>query len=155
MRNNNIKVAALIACAAITTSSCTVMNKTMREPYSRVDFVKSDFNISEQVSGTATTTKVIGIDWHRLFHSNDMGDVNGEYGNSGLSSSVAKVPVVGSFVIDKTAGYALYDMMNKTPGYDIVFYPQFDAHIKKPVLGIGFFYKKTTVTAKARLAKFK
>ncbi len=155
MKNNNIKVAALIAFAAITTSSCTVVNKTMREPYSRVDFVKNDFNISEQVSGTATTTKVLGVDWRRLFGSNEVGDVNGEYGNNGLSSSVAKVPVVGSFVIDKTASYALYDMMNKTPGYDIVFYPQFDANIRKPVLGIGFFYKKTTVTAKARLAKFK
>jgi hypothetical protein len=58
-------------------------------------------------------------------------------------------------VVDKTANYALYELMQKNPGWDVVFYPQFETKIEKPVLGIGFIYKTSTVTTTARLAKIK
>jgi hypothetical protein len=45
--------------------------------------------------------------------------------------------------------------MSKNPGYDVVFYPQYEKHVRRPILGIGFIYKKTTVIAKARLGKLK
>ena len=152
MKTKTLLLATTVAFASLI-SSCTVMNKSMREPYSRIDFVKSDFTISEQTSGTGATTKVLCIDWYRLFHTTDAGTVVGESG--GKLINFAKIPVVGGFITDKTANYALYDMMNKAPGYDIVFYPQFETKIRKPFLGLGFIYKKTTVKATARLAKFK
>jgi len=152
MKMNKFRLTAAIAFTSLI-SSCTVMNKSMREPYSRVDFVKSDFTISDQTSGVGKTTKVLCIDWYRLFHSEDAGTVVGESGGKLINFS--KIPVVGGFITDKTANYALYDMMNKAPGYDIVFYPQFETRIRKPILGLGFIYKKTTVKATARLAKFK
>jgi len=39
--------------------------------------------------------------------------------------------------------------MSGNPGYDVVFYPK----VFKPVLGIGFFAKITTVKTTARLGK--
>ncbi len=145
---------ALTDAFAALISSCTVMNKSMKEPNSRVDFTKNDFTISEQVSGTGQTTKVFDIDWYRLFHATNTASLSETHGN-GEMINYAKIPVIGSFIIDETVNYALYDMMNKNPGYDIVFYPQYETRIRRPFLGLGIIYKKTTVKATARLAKFK
>lgn len=138
------------AIAIIALSSCTTVNKTMREPNTRVELTKGDFTLSEQVSAEAKTTKVIGIDWSRLFKKN-MGTVEG----GGLSISVASIPVIGNIVADKTANYALHELMQKNTGYDVVFYPQYETVVSKPILGIGFFSKITTVKVTARLAKLK
>jgi hypothetical protein len=46
-------------------------------------------------------------------------------------------------------------MMKNNPGYDVVFYPQYEAIVKRPVIGIGLIYKKITVKATARLGKMK
>lgn len=151
MKKTFTKLTAFVAIA-ISVSSCMSVNKTMREPYTRVDFVKNDFNLSEQVTGQGTCTKVLGIDFYRWFHNSEMGAIASQ---EGMNLSLSSIPVVGNYLSDKTAGYAIYDMMNKTPGYDVVFYPQYEARVHRPVLGIGFIYKKTTVKATARLAKLK
>ena len=101
-------------------SSCTTLNHAMREPNTRVNFNKSDFTLSEQVSAEAKTVKVLGIDWSRLF-KNKTGSVDG----GGYSSiSLASIPVIGNYIADKTANYSLYELMDKNLGYDVVFYPQ-------------------------------
>jgi hypothetical protein len=153
MKKIALGFASMIAFTALM-SSCSTMNKSMREPNSRVDFTKNDFQLSEQVTGMAKSTKVLDIDWYRLFHKNDMAAVEGQ-GNNGELVNLSKIPVVGSFIADRTASYALYDMMNKNAGYDVIFYPQYEVKVHKPVLGIGLIYKKTTVKAMARLAKLK
>lgn len=134
----------------VSLASCTAMNRSMKEPNSRVDFVKSDFNFSNQVSGSATSTKIIGVDWSRIFMSKS-GAVEGGM----INLSLASIPVIGTVLQDKTANYALYELMEANPGFDVVFYPQYETTVSKPIIGLGFILKKTTVKATARLAKLK
>jgi hypothetical protein len=139
-----------VASASLSVASCTTMNKSIREPNSHVRFERNDFNLSPQVNGEAQSVTIIGIDWSRLFikkTSKIEGGAN--------SVSLSSIPVVGDLISDKTANYALYDMMTKNPDYDVVFYPQYETKVVKPIIGIGFLTKITTVKAKARLAKFK
>ena len=129
-------------------SSCTTLNHSMREPNTRVNLNKSDFSLSEQVSAEATCTKIIGIDFKRLF-TKETGTVEG----GALSVSLASIPVIGTIVADKTANYALYNLMDANPGYDVVFDPQYETKVIKPILGIGFLTTITKVKATARLGK--
>jgi len=131
-------------------SSCTSVHKTMREPNARVEFVKSDFTFSEQLTASATSTMILTIDWQRIFKQ-ETASIDG----ASMMIDVSMIPVIGNVVVDKTANYALYELMKKNPGWDVVFYPQFETKIDKPVLGIGFIYKTSTVTTTARLAKIK
>jgi hypothetical protein len=43
--------------------------------------------------------------------------------------------------------------MNVNPGYDVVFYPQYETKVFKPVVGIGFIVTITSVKTTARLGK--
>lgn len=140
----------LLSLSIIFFASCTSMNKTMKEPNSRVEFTKNDFTLSDQVKAEAKCVKVFGIDFKRLF-TNKTGALSS--GSQQINS--ASIPVVGNFITDKTAGYSLYELMNTNPGYDVVFYPQYDTKRIKPVLGIGFLLKITTVKTTARLGKLK
>lgn len=140
----------LMAVAVIATiSSCSTINHSMREPDTRVNLNKSDFSLSEQVSASATSVKVVGIDWARFF-TKKTGVVDGK-GSSTIS--LVSIPVIGNIVSDRTANYSLYELMNENAGYDVVFYPQYETKVFKPVLGIGFFTKITTVKTTARLGK--
>jgi len=135
---------------AITTfSSCTTLNHSMREPNTRVNLNKSDFVLSDQVSAEAKCIKIIGIDFERIF----MKKTGNIEGGGASNISIASIPVVGNLVADKTTSYSLYELMNKNPGYDVVFYPQYETKVIKPILGIGFITKITTVKTTARLGK--
>jgi hypothetical protein len=151
MKKFNLKALALVALLAASISSCTTINKSMREPNNRVQFSKSDFTLSDQVTGEATTTRILGIDFARLFMKK-----SGSIESAGSLSSLinlASIPVVGGFVSgDKTVNYSLYEMMNANPGYDVVFYPTYEIKVVRPI-GIGFLYSKTTVKSTARLGK--
>ena len=92
---------------------------------------------------------IVGIDWSRLFIKKT-GEVQG---GGSVNISFASIPVIGSLTTDKTANYALYDLMTANPGYDVVFYPQYETTVVKPILGIGMIYKTTTVKTTARLGK--
>ncbi len=119
------------------------MSHSMRELNTRVEFVKNDFNFSDQVTAEAKTTKILGIDWARLFKKK-VGDTNG-------NANVVSIPVVGNLLVDRTSEYALYNLMENNPGYDVVFYPQYEKKVVKPFLGLGFIVKTSTVKATARL----
>ncbi|EKD25917.1 MAG: hypothetical protein ACD_79C01445G0009, partial [uncultured bacterium] len=128
---------------------CSTINHSMREPDTRVNLSKSDFSLSEQVSAEAKSVKVLGIDWARFFNKKTAA-VDGK----GSSSIIlASIPVIGNMVSDRTVNYSLYELMTGNPGYDVVFYPQYETKVLKPVLGIGFFTKITTVKTTARLGK--
>lgn len=147
----NLKPFAMIGLVALVMAGCTATNKSMREPNTRLELELDDFEISEQVTGEATSTKIIGIDWQRLTNQTT-GTVAG---GSSLFISIANIPVMGNFVYDMTSNYALYEMMVANPDYDVVLYPQFETVVERPILGIGFFKKTTTVKATARLGKLK
>jgi len=139
---------AMFFAAIILLSSCSTMNHSMREPNTRVDLNKSDFSLSDQLSAEATSTKILGIDFSRLF-TKKTGSIEG----GAIAISLAMIPVIGNIVMYKTVNYALYNLMNENPGYDVVFYPQYETKVVKPILGIGFLTKITKVKATARLGK--
>jgi len=147
------------------TSSCSISNLAMKQPNNHIEFYKNDFEYSPQVVGEATSVKVLMIDWQRLF-SWKSGEVSGEeLGAESLNVSLASqflidpvigvvtaaIPVLGEYAKSQVNNLALYDMMKKNPGYDVVLYPQYES--KKFV--IPFFYSKTSVKATARLGKIK
>jgi hypothetical protein len=147
MKQVIIKMVMFVA-VIVTFSSCTTLNHSMREPNTRLNLNKSDFSLSEQVTAEATCTKIIGIDFKRLF-TKETGTVE----SGALSVSLASIPVIGTYVADRTANYALYNLMTANPGYDVVFYPQYETKVIKPILGIGFITTITKVKTTARLGK--
>jgi len=120
----------------------------MREPNARIEFNKNDFTLSEQVTAEATETKIIGIDFSRLFTRK----TGVAAGNSAIAIPLSSIPAIGSLMFNRVTNYALYALMQNNPGYDVVFYPQYETKIRRPI-GIGFFYKITTVKTTARLGK--
>ena len=143
-----IKMAMLVVVLA-TFASCTTLNHSMREPNTRVNFTKSDFSLSEQVSAEDKTVKILGIDFERLFKKE-----TGVVDNGASSISLANMPVIGNVLYDKTSNYALYNLMYTNPGYDVIFYPQYETKISKPLL-LGCIVKITKVKTTARLGKLK
>lgn len=118
----------------------------MREPNVGVELKKSDFTLSEQVVGEAKTLKVLGVDWKRLFKK-----TTGSVARDGSASfKMGSIPVIGNFVSDQTSNYALYEIMNSNPGYDVVIYPQYEVVKKNYIV-----FSKTTAKVTARLGKLK
>ncbi len=149
MNHKNLTMAMYVA-VIVALSSCTTLNQTMREPNTRLNLNKSDFVLSDQVTAEAKTVKVLGIDWARIFIQKT-GSVNKDGASAGINT--ASIPVIGNLTADNTANYSLYQLMNTNPGYDVVFYPQYETKILKPILGIGFLTKISTVKTTARLGK--
>lgn len=141
-----MRLKALLAAIGIVVAfgSCTTYTKTIREPNAYVRFKKDDFVFSNQVGGKAREVKVIGIDWRRFFKKSE-----GE-----VKPNKVGIPIIGNNITtSKPASYALYNMLSDHPGYDVVFYPQYNAKVSKPVLGLGFIVKITDMNIKARLGK--
>ena len=140
------KFRLLLICgfAMLLMSSCHTYNHSMKSPNNYVEYHAEDFTLSDAVTGEATVTRVIGIDWVHLFGTKEIGE----------SASVGTIiPYVGMAIPDG-ANYALYKLMQKNPGYDVVIYPQVESHRYAPVLGTDI-YSKTTYKVTARLGKLK
>ena len=131
-----------IACLLM--SSCHTYRHSMREPNAYVEYHAEDFIISDQVVGEASVVRILGIDWQHLF---------GEKESASTPAFGTVIPVIG-LKLDNGANYALYNMMKKNPGYDVVIYPQVEAYRYAPVLGSDL-YSKTTYKVSARLGKLK
>jgi hypothetical protein len=117
----------------------------MKEADSFVRFERQNFDMSAQVSGEATSTRILGIDWSRLF-ARQSGAVE-----SVSPNLVSSLPIIGTVLSDRVAGYALYNMMQANKGYDVVFYPQYEKVVSRPI--IIPIYTITKVKATARLGK--
>jgi len=140
------KFRLLLVCGivALFMTSCHTYRHSMKEPNAYVEYHADDFTLSDAVTGEATVTRVIGIDWVHLFGTKEIGE----------SASVGTIiPYVGMAIPDG-ANYALYKLMQKNPGYDVVIYPQVESHRYAPVLGTDI-YSKTTYKVTARLGKLK
>ncbi|SHF75348.1 hypothetical protein SAMN05444274_108122 [Mariniphaga anaerophila] len=152
-------------------NSCSVSNHSMKTPNYHIEFYKSDFDYSEQVSAEATSVRVFGIDWRRLFKWNS-GEINSDHsgsqsndvgitGNfmidpieqslSAIGAVSAIIPVLGDYGKGKASRYALYNLMRDNPGYDVVIYPQYET--KRFIVPV--FYSKQTVRVTARLGRIK
>ena len=137
----NARLLSVAAAAALLLSSCTNYHRTIAESNSRVNFEPDDFTITAPYGGQATVVKVLGIDWQRLFKAK-----TGGVGNvTGFS-----IPIIGGLLnSDHSTEYAMYDLLQRHPGYDAVFYPQ----IKKKGFNFLWIYSKTQCEVKARLGK--
>ena len=135
MKKSTIKTLVGLLFATMLFSSCSSLNTSMREPNMLVEFDKSDFELTEQLVSDAVSTKVFGVDWARLF--------------SAQSGSIGKTAsVFGAQPLNQTARYALYNLMAANPGYDVIFYPQYEVHKQNFII-----FSKTTVKTTAKLGK--
>ena len=131
----------ILAVAVLTFSSCTTLTRTMREPNVRIELDADDLVLSEPVTGTATVIRVLGIDWKRLFKS------EGAYASAPIMGLTPELLPAGS-------NQAIYDMLEKNPGWDFVMYPQAKSESYR-VWGLGLLYSETETTVTARLGKLK
>ena len=146
MKKTKIAILGLVFAVAFT--SCTLNSKMMREPSAMMEWKKDDFQYSGQVTGEATVVKIIGIDFKRLFKK----EVAGTKGGDAAAMSIPVIgPLLDKFLSDKSVAYAMYDLMDKNQGYDVVFYP----YVEINKSGIPIFYTTTKVKVTARLAKIK
>jgi hypothetical protein len=136
------KTLLLIGCVAILSSQfgCTSVKSGISEPPYRVNFTRDDYVFSPQLLAEAETYKIFGIDFSRLFLSKEA--------TLGAGSSF-KVPIVGSFISDRTELYAAYNLLEKNPDYDVVFFPSFESKRTRFL----FLFSHTKVKVRARLAK--
>ena len=163
---DKIKRTLIFVIIIALTGSCSISNRTMRSPNHHIEFYKEDFTYSKQVSASAISKRVLGIDWKRFFNWK-----TGEIKTSGVSDKttdpkanisitqgpivgtlgVPTIPVLGQYAKGETGAYALYKLMQKHPGYDVVIYPQYERHH----FIIPLIYSKHEVTVTARLGKIK
>ena len=137
-----LRLLELEAVVAVAFTSCELQSHSMKQPNNIVKFVKDDFKYSPQVTGEATSTQILMIDWARLF-SKKMGEAP--------EAGVVEIPVIGNLIANKVNNNALFNIMQDNPGYDVVFYPSFEPKTKNYL----YLYKVTTVKVTARLAKIK
>jgi hypothetical protein len=143
-------IAVLFAITTI--SSCTTINRTMREPNTRVDMVVNDFDLSPQIAAEASCTRIFGIDFERLFTKK-----TGRSDGAASLFTAANVPVIGNllqgYVLDQTTNYAMYNLMKANPGYDVIFFPQVEKKVIRPL--VVPIITITNVDVTARLGKLK
>lgn len=140
-----MKNTLLFLTFALFISSCTTVNKSIKQPWSAVDIKMNDFNLSEQQNAQATSVTILGIDFERLFVQ--------RMGNDG--SLAASLPIVGQYLADPTTSYAMYDLLSYNEGADFIFYPRIEKKTICPVIGICFINKITTVKVQSRMGTFK
>ena len=127
----------LLAVIGFTATSCSSTFQSMKEASSYIELTANDYTLSDQFTGEATVTKVFNVDWMRLFNKK-IGSFNAH--------------IVGLNIrINNDAVYAIYDLMEKHPGYDFVMYPQFTTYTE----GVPGLYSNTTGKVTARLGKLK
>ena len=73
----------------------------MKEPFSKIELERDDFILSGQKNAKATSVRIIGIDFARLF--------NQRVGNP---LPVPSIPIIGSAIYDPTSSYAMYNVMD-------------------------------------------
>lgn len=154
-KSMNLKTVLSVGYAVLAFSlvGCSSAYKSVYAPNNFVQFKKEDFEYSAQVSGEATETKILGIDWSRLFSSNS-GNIGGYSSQAG--SIITMIPIIGGLLdptlaTSKVNGYAVYNIIKDNPGYDAVFYPQYDYSATRFL----FFYSTAKTKVTTRLAKIK
>ncbi|MBI9034280.1 MAG: hypothetical protein JEZ03_07405 [Bacteroidales bacterium] len=134
------RIVLLVAVLGLLTTSCTMKNYSMKQPNNYIEFTKNDFTFSNLKTAEATSTRILGIDFERLFNTQD-----------GVVEGAFSLPIVGNLSKGTVNSYALYQLMKENEGFDIIIYPQYE----KQTTGIPFLYSTTTVKVKAKLGKIK
>ena len=138
-----LRLFAVIAVCSAIMMSCSTSTRSMKEARDIIEFKADDFEFSDQVTGEATQVKIVGIDFARLFSK--------KYGEITAPSGVISLPIVGNYLNGMVNLYALYNIYQDNPGYDIILYPTYES--KKT--GIPVIFVTTKVKVTARLGKLK
>lgn len=143
-----ITLGLLVLVFTVTLVSCKSTQIGMANADTQLQLRKFDLDITDQKTATAMVTKIIGIDFQRLFN------VDGaNYSRNGYAAGLA-IPVIGAEIVTSDQAYALRNLINDHMGteYDMIMYPKFQ---RKMVTYFGFYtVTETTVTARfARLKK--
>jgi hypothetical protein len=140
MKKINILFLLVLVFALLSGCSTSTMTRKGANPI--MGLSKDDFEISSQVTGEATVEKILMVDWARLF--------NKKYGTIEVPS-MAVFSIIGQQATFYPQLYAIYNILQENPGYDVVLYPQYET--KKT--GFIPFYSVTKVKVTTRLAKLK
>lgn len=147
MKLKNICPVILIAIVGLTTTSCSISTQSFKTPNYQIEFYKTDFEYSNQVTANATTIRILGINWKKLFNRE-----NGKRITDPIVSGLTPViPVIGDTGSGNVSAYALYNLMVEHPGYDVVVQPNY----KTKRFIIPLIYAKRSVEVTARLGKIK
>ena len=135
------------------TPSCTLYSRKGTSQASTVFLEKSDYVLSEPKTATGETKIVFGFS----IGENDKAADVATYTTQGAEGGFA-IPTgcCLASVVDPSAqakSIALYNLLEKNPGYDAVMSPSYQVETHMPC-GIPLF-STTTVTVTARLIKYK
>lgn len=125
----------LLAVLAFGATSCSSTIKSMKEPLSYIELNSKDYTLSDIKTGEATVVCILGVDWARLFN---------------ITAGTVSAPIIGTPVLGNQM-YAVYDLLEKNPGYDFVMYPQ----VYNKTTGVPGIFTKTDIKVSARLGKLK
>ncbi|MCH8331618.1 MAG: hypothetical protein IH946_09620, partial [Bacteroidetes bacterium] len=96
---------------------------------------KDDFTYSEPVTATASETRILMIDWERLF-TKKSGSVDKDGGGAVDAGIIGSIPIfgplIGGALGTPAVGYAFYKMMKSNPDWDVVFYPKMEVKVVRP-----------------------
>lgn len=125
-----------IIMIAMFATSCSSTYRAIKEPPVKFELYSSDYVLSEPVTGEASVNIFLGVDWKRLFSSK--------------SATVSDGNVVTLIPITTSESYAIYDLLEKNPGWDFVMYPQ----IVTKSSGLYPLYSHKKIQVTARLGRF-
>lgn len=136
----------LMLAVLLTFVGCSTFTASIQETRSSVQFVKADYEFSEQLTGEAEAFLLFGlIDLERIFERS-----YGEISVIGSPSLQEFNLTLTSFFGATVKDYALYAIIKENPEYDIIFYPKFEVEKTNLIIGI-----RTRVRATARMARLK
>ncbi len=136
-----------VGSVALLLHSCSASTRGISKQNIWYELGRNDMDVSEQKTATAEQTKILCIDFDRLFNKE-----SGNFNASGYAGVDGAIPIVGSFINPTTVqNYALYNLLSQEPSWDFVVYPRFE----QTSSGIPFFFMKTTAKVTARLGKIK
>ena len=139
----------LIGAVGTMMYSCTSVGSGISKNNYIYEFGRNDIEVSDRKSAEASSTRIFGIDFARLFKK-ERGNFSSD-GYAGVTDGFA-VPIVGSLIDPTTVqNYALFNLINAEPDYDFVMYPRFE----QKTSGIPFIFTTTNAKVSARLGKFK
>lgn len=138
----------LVGLAAFSLTACSYNSSGIHRNNVQYELGRNDMEFSERKSASASQTKIIGIDFGRLFKAE-----SSVFNSAGYTVAEGGIPIVGSFVNPtQVQNYALYNLLSKEgDGYDFILYPKFTEKSS----GIPFIFVKTTATVEARMGKIK
>lgn len=136
----------ILASLALFLGSCSSKNIGMMNANTELQLRKFDLDITEQRTASLTVTRILGIDFSRLFNVEGAGfDKNG----SALIPIVGLPGMTGPSVEER---YVLRKLIDDNSGtsYDMIMYPKFEMHKKNMI-----FISTTDVKVTARFATLK